>query len=141
LLLLTNSGRLAHELESPQNGFEREYEVRVFGIVSEDKMNRMQKGVTIDGLHYKAKSVSIKKKKTDDSKNTWLTIILDTGKNREVRKLMEFFNLKVNKLIRVRYANVAISGLQVGSYLELHRTKLAKVLELVKEKCKKEISF
>jgi 23S rRNA pseudouridine2605 synthase len=141
LLLLTNSGRLAHEFEDPENGFEREYEVRVFGLITEEKINRMQKGVTIDGLHYKAKAVFIKKRKTDDSKNTWLTVILDTGKNREVRKLMEFFNLRVNKLIRVRYANVSLSGLPLGSYMELHRTKLAKILQLVEEKCGKKVSF
>jgi 23S rRNA pseudouridine2605 synthase len=141
LILLTNSGKLAHELESPQNGFEREYEVRVFGLVSDDKINRMQKGVTIDGLHYKAKTVFIKKRRTEDSRNTWLTVILETGKNREVRNLMEFFNLKVNKLLSVRYANITLSGLPLGAYLELHRSKLAKVIELVEEKCKKELTF
>jgi 23S rRNA pseudouridine2605 synthase len=141
LILLTNSGKIAHELEDPANGFEREYEVRVFGIVSEDKLNRMHKGVSIDSLHYKAKSVFVKKKKEETSKNTWLTVILDTGKNREVRKLMEFFNLQVNRLVRVRYANVALSGLPIGAYTPLHRTKLAKVTAEIESKCGKKVAL
>lgn len=139
LVLLTNNSKLAHELEMPENGFEREYEVRVFGIVSEDKIKRMIKGVSIDGMHYKAKSVSVKKRKTDDSKNTWLSIILTTGKNREVRKLMNFFNLRVNRLMRVRYASFVIGNIPLGAYMEVHRTKLAKVISEVEEKCRKNL--
>lgn len=137
LILLTNNGDLAHAMEDPQNGFEREYEVRVFGVINEDKIDRMQKGVSIDGLHYKAKSVSILKRKSEGSTNTWLSVVLTTGKNREVRKLMKFFNLSVNRLVRVRYANVALGALPVGAYMQLHRTKLAKVLTEVSAKCSK----
>lgn len=133
LILLTNSGDLAHKMELPANAVEREYEVRVFGIVSEEKINRMQKGVSIDSLLYKAKSVQIKKQKTEDSKNTWLSVVLTSGKNREVRKLMEFFNLKVNRLVRVRYGTVSLSSLPIGAYIELHRTKVAKILTDVKD--------
>ena len=140
LLLLTNSGDLAHEMELPANGFEREYEVRVFGFLDEKKFDRMQKGVTIDGMHYKVKSVSIKKRKNDDSKNTWLTIILETGKNREIRKLMEFFNLSVSRLIRVKYANVALSALPLASYMELPKAKVLKVLKEVEKQCGKKFS-
>ena len=133
LLLLTNNGELAHEMELPAHCYEREYEVSVFGIVSDDKINRMMKGVSIDSLLYKAKSVEVKKRKTDDSKNTWISVVLTGGKNREIRKLMEFFNLKVNRLIRVRYGTVSIGALPVGAYMELHRTKVAKILENAKK--------
>lgn len=138
LLLLTNNGDLAHEMEDPKNGLEREYEVRVFGYVTDDKINRMQKGVSIDGLHYKAKSVSILKRKTEGSTNTWLSVVLTTGKNREVRKLMKFFNLSVNRLIRARYGNVLLGSLPVAAHMPLHRAKLAKVLSEISEKCKKD---
>lgn len=142
LILLTNSGDLAHAMESPKNEFEREYEVRVFGYLTPDKINRMTKGVSIDGLLYKAKSVTIKKRKGEDSANTWLSIVLVTGKNREVRKLMEFFNLSVNRLVRVRYGNVLLNAsMPVGSYMPLHRTKLAKILTEVSQKCGKDFNI
>jgi 23S rRNA pseudouridine2605 synthase len=137
LILLTNSGSLAHELEDPINEFEREYEVRVFGYVTPDKINRMIKGVSIDGLHYKAKSVEIKKRKTDDSKNTWLNVVLTSGKNREVRKLMEFFNLTVNRLVRIRYAHFSLNSIPLGAFMEIHRTKTEKVILSVQDKCQK----
>jgi 23S rRNA pseudouridine2605 synthase len=141
LILLTNNAKIAHELEDPQNGFEREYEVRVFGLINDDKIDRMQKGVSIDGMHYKAKSVTIKKKKSDSSKNTWLSVILETGKNREVRKLLDFFNLRVNRLVRVRYGDVLLSGLPLGAYISFHRTKLTKFIQSIEEKCGKKITF
>lgn len=141
LILLTNNSKIAHELEDPNNQFEREYEVRVFGLITEEKLKRMQKGVSIDGMHYKAKSVAIKKQKTSDSKNAWLKIILETGKNREVRKLVEFFNLRVNRLIRVRYASVNLAQIATGQCLELHQRKITQVVKSIEDKCKKKITF
>lgn len=141
LILLTNSGNLAHEMESPKNEFEREYDVRVFGTIDAHKIDRMTKGVSIDGLHYKAKSVTIKKQQTRDSKNVWLTVTLTTGKNREIRKLMEFLNLKVNRLIRTKYDSVSLGKLPVGGIIELHRSKLAKIVASVSKKCQKPLTL
>lgn len=141
LLLLTNSGSFAREMELPANGFEREYEVRVFGLVTPEKLNRMVKGVSIDRLHYKASHVTIKKRYSDNSKNTLLSIILTTGKNREVRKLMEFFNLKVNRLKRVRYGSIMIGSLPLGGCIEFHRTKTHKLIKEIELKCQKNLTL
>ncbi|HXI99955.1 MAG TPA: pseudouridine synthase [Micropepsaceae bacterium] len=100
LLLLTNDGGLARQLELPSQGWVRRYRVRVFGQVTQAALDTLAKGVTIDGVRYEPATAQLERVK---GSNAWLEISLKEGKNREVKRLMEHLGLKVSRLIRVSF--------------------------------------
>jgi len=112
LLLLTNDGGLARTLELPKTGWTRRYRVRVFGDVDEGRLSRLGGGVTISGVTYGPISANLDRRQGD---NAWLTISLQEGKNREIRKVMEHLNLKVNRLIRVAFGPFQLGNLKKGA--------------------------
>src|SRR6478752_7657861 len=81
LLLLTNDGGLARVLELPETGWLRRYRVRAFGEVTQDVLDALKDGVTIDGIQY---GPVIARFERQQGFNTWLTVDLREGKNREV---------------------------------------------------------
>lgn len=125
LLLLTNDGGLARELEHPARGWTRRYRVRVYGDVKEKMFEPLAKGVTVDGIKYGAINVKLDKK---PGVNTWLTVTLKEGKNREIRKVMEHVGLKVSRLIRTAYGPFQIGNLKSGQTKEVPRKVLKEQL-------------
>jgi len=122
LLLLTNDGALSRYMELPKNKMERVYRVRAYGRPSESKFERLKKGVRVEDVTYKADQIALEKKQGD---NAWLTLTLREGKNREVRKMREAVDLKVNRLIRTSYGPFHLGNLPKGSVLEI-KTKMMK---------------
>lgn len=118
LLLLTNSGTLARRLELPSTGWTRRYRVRVFGTVDEKGLAGLGKGITIEGVRYGHVQAQID---TASGSNTWLTLSLKEGKNREVRRVLEHLGLQVNRLIRVGYGPFQLGNLQRGEVEEVQR--------------------
>lgn len=116
LLLLTNNGELSRELELPKNAWSRRYRVRVHGRVDEDKLRALQQGVTIDGVVYGKVLIDVEQKV---GTNTWLSVSLNEGKNREIRKLMKFIGLEVARLIRVSYGPFQLGNLKKGEVKEV----------------------
>ena len=82
LLLLTNDGALARHLELPRTGWLRRYRVRAHGRVSQEALDRLRKGITIDGVHYGPIEARVDR---EQGANLWLTLALREGKNREVQ--------------------------------------------------------
>jgi len=125
LLLLTNDGSLARELEHPSRGWVRRYRVRVHGRVDDKMLARLKKGVTVEGVRYGAIDAAIDaappeaKEKTTSKANTWVTVSLSEGKNREVRRVMEFLGLTVNRLIRVSYGPFQLGKIGPGVLEEI----------------------
>lgn len=120
LLLLTTSGELARRLEHPSHGWKRKYRVRVHGTVSSEIVARIAKGLIIDGVRYAPAQVEIEPKQSG-GKNQWIAITLTEGKNREIRKIMGFFGLKVSRLIRVAYGPFQLGSLPEGQTREVPR--------------------
>lgn len=116
LLLLTNDGGLSRYLELPATGWSRKYRVRVHGIVNEKSLKDLKAGVTIDGIHYKSIEATVDKA---TGANTWLNIMLREGKNREIRRVMEHLDLKVNRLIRTSYGPFNLGSLEKGRVSEV----------------------
>ena len=116
LLLLTNDGELSRQLEMPSNGWSRRYRVKVHGNVNEKKISEVQKGVVIDGVEYAPCKIVVDSKQ---GTNAWLTISLNEGKNREIRKLMAFVGLEVARLIRVSYGPFQLGSLKDGEVKEV----------------------
>ena len=100
LLLLTNDGGLARQLELPSTGWLRRYRVRVHGTVDEQALAGLKDGIAVDGVYYGAIEASLDRVQ---GSNAWLTIGIREGKNREVRNILGAIGLEVNRLIRVSY--------------------------------------
>ncbi len=116
LLLLTNDGGLARQLELPSTGWLRRYRVRVFGVPNEGALRSLAHGVTVDGVRYGPIEAGVDAKKGD---NTWLTISLREGRNREVRRVMAHLGLSVSRLIRVAYGPFQLGTLERGGIEEI----------------------
>ncbi len=122
LLLLTNDGGLARWLELPSTGWVRTYRVRVNGRFHHKRLEEVSKGVTIDGVSYR--SVDIKLDERKEGVNQWMTVGITEGKNREVRKLLEYAGMTVNRLIRTSYGPFELGKLQRGSVNEVAQSSL-----------------
>jgi len=116
LLLLTNDGELKRKLELPSTGWSRRYRVRVHGRVTEDILEPLLKGITVEGVRYQPMQVQFDRQQ---GSNAWLTIGLREGKNREIRKAMEAIGLVVNRLIRISYGPFQLGQLEEGRTEEI----------------------
>lgn len=125
LLLLTNNGELSRELELPQNAWSRRYRVRVHGKVDKQKLESLAKGVEVEGVAY-GKVIAVID--SQNGSNAWLTVTLNEGKNREIRKLMKFIGLEVARLIRVSYGPFQLGSLRKGEVREVPQKVLKEQL-------------
>jgi 23S rRNA pseudouridine2605 synthase len=121
LLLLTNDGALSRHLELPKNAMERKYRVRARGKMTQEKMDRLYEGVTIDGMEYGSIEVQID---SAQGSNTWMYMTLFEGKNREIRKVLETLGMEVNRLIRVTYGPFLLGALERGEVEEVPQTQV-----------------
>jgi 23S rRNA pseudouridine2605 synthase len=108
LLLLTTDGELANALMHPSNSIEREYVVRIQGEVPDNIVDRLARGVALDDGP--AKFDKIERIGSSDS-HAWFQIVLNEGRNREVRRLWESQGFQVSRLKRVRYGNITLPRL------------------------------
>lgn len=111
LMLLTNDGALARHLELPATGWRRRYRARVHGKVDADALAALADGVTLSGITYGA--IEAKLDRTQGA-NAWLTVALQEGKNREVRRVLESLGLVVTRLIRIAYGPFQLGTLRPG---------------------------
>ncbi|BDI06727.1 pseudouridine synthase [Sphaerotilus microaerophilus] len=117
LLLFTNSGDLANQLMHPRFGVEREYAVRVLGMLDEVARDKLLTGVEIEGQAAAFKSIE---DGGGEGANHWYRVVITEGRNREVRKLFESVGMAVSRLIRIRYGTVVLPrGLKRGVWVEL----------------------
>lgn len=130
LLLLTNDKKLTDYLLNPANRHEREYFVQVEGVPSEESLNFLRKGVIIENkitLPAKAKIIPapeiwerippIRVRKTIP--DTWISLTLTEGRNRQVRKMTAKTGHPTLRLVRVRIKNIHLSNLLPGEVREL----------------------
>lgn len=116
LLLLTNDGGLSRALEMPATGLIRRYRARAFGETSQEKLDRLKDGITVEGVRYGSIEAKLDKA---SGRNVWITLTLAEGKNREVRRVLEAIGLKVNRLIRLSYGPFALGTLAAGEVEEV----------------------
>ena len=116
LLLLTNDGELARWMELPGTGWKRRYRVRVHGKVDDGTLEALGRGVTVEGVRYAP--ISAKLDRVQGS-NAWLELGLREGKNREIRRVLEHFGLKVTRLIRTAYGPFELGSLPQGDVAEM----------------------
>ena len=122
LLLFTNDGELANRLMHPSHQVEREYAVRVMGAVTEEMLQAMQDGVMLeDGLA----SFSAIQLVGGEGINVWYHVVINEGRNREVRRLWESQGVTVSRLKRVRYGNIYLDKrTKMGEWIELTQNEV-----------------
>jgi 23S rRNA pseudouridine2605 synthase len=117
LLLLTNDGGLARYLELPANAMKRRYRVRVHGTVKPMQLAALARGVTVDGVKYGP--IDARMERAQSGANVWLSVTLQEGKNREIRKVMGHLGLQVSRLIRTAYGPFDLGDLAAGEAREV----------------------
>lgn len=129
LIILTTDGELANRLMHPSNEMDREYAVRVLGVVTPEIMQNLREGVELeDG---KAKFADIQEAGGEGA-NHWYHVVIQEGRNREVRRLWESQGVQVSRLMRVRYGPIIIpSQLKMGRWMMLQGQDLAALYEEV----------
>lgn len=125
LLLLTNDGGLSRLLELPSTGWRRRYRVRAYGRTTPASLATLKDGLTVDGVTYGPIDARID---SVQGGNTWLTIAIAEGKNREVRAICRHLGLTVNRLIRIAYGPFQLGNLEKGAVEEVPRKQLVEQL-------------
>ena len=125
VLLLTNDGDLSYRLTRSQKEVAKTYQVRVNGIIDQNAVTKLIKGIMIDGVMTKRAIVDVI---SFDKKNnsSLISISITEGRNRQVRKMCEAVGFEVKKLKRVSFGGITLEGLGVGEYRELkpHEIKI-----------------
>ena len=116
LLLFTNNGDYARKLELPSSNFQRTYRVCIKDRVKKENLKLINEGITIKKLRYNKINVIIEK---ITKHYTWLIVKLNEGKNREIRKIFEYFSLDIVKLIRIQYGPYKLLKLKKGQISEI----------------------
>lgn len=131
ILLFTTNGDLANALMHPSAQVDREYMVRVFGRVSPEVVERLQRGVQLDdGL---AKFTDIQMRPSKGS-NQWLQVVLQEGRNHEVKRMFESQGLQVTRLIRIRFGPIALDEqLKKGQHRYLVKREIKELRALAEQ--------
>lgn len=132
LLLFTNDGEMANRLMHPSNEVEREYAVRVMGEVTPGVRQALLDGVMLEDGPAKFESFF---EVGGEGINRWYQVVVKEGRNREVRRLFESQNLRVSRLLRIRYGTVSLPRhLHTGRWTELDKEEIDGLTALVKLK-------
>jgi 23S rRNA pseudouridine2605 synthase len=116
LLLFTNDTEWAARITTPEGELEKEYHVQVDRLADEMLASRVMAGVSAGGDFLKAKRATVLRQGT---RNSWLEIVLEEGKNRHIRRLLEASGVGVMRLMRVRIGRLELGELAKGQWRHL----------------------
>jgi len=121
LLLLTNDGEFANSVAHPKFSIEKEYRVTAEGEIKESELAVMRKGVVVDGERMPSARVE---KLSFENGFTKLSVVIDEGQNRQIRRMFEAIGHAIKLLKRVRIGNIKLGGLSRGEYKDLTTEEL-----------------
>jgi len=124
LLLLTNDGDLAARLTHPRHGVARVYEARVAGVPDAHHLDRLSRGVVIDGERTQPSDVKLAPPRRD-AKGATLVITIREGRNRQVRKMCDAIGHPVDHLRRVAIGPIRDTKLKLGAWRDLRDDEVA----------------
>lgn len=126
-LILTNDGDFVYKVTHPKHEIEKTYTVTIKGIVKQEEVEMLRKGVKIE--EYTTKPAKVKILKTDDEKNiSRLEITIHEGKNRQVRKMCEVIGHKVLALHRSKIAGIGVKDIPLGKWRYLKTKEVQRIL-------------
>lgn len=121
LIILTNDGDFANKIAHPSFSLEKEYQVTIEGKILESELAVMRKGAVVDGERMPPAKVKIL---ATEEKSTKLSVIINEGQNRQVRRMFEAIGRVIVLLKRVRIGDVKLGGLSRGEYRDLRIDEL-----------------
>jgi 23S rRNA pseudouridine2605 synthase len=121
LILLTNDGGLANLLAHPRYGVEKKYLVQVAGVPSDELLDKLRRGIRLAEAEVHAKRVSIR---SQHKQSAVLEMVLDEGKNREIRRMLATLGHKVHQLKRVAVGTLSLGNLLPGQWRQLAWTEI-----------------
>jgi len=117
LLLLTNDSEWGARVAAPETHLEKTYHVQIGGLLGDDLLACLRRGIaTEDGDTLRAQSVRWLR---SGEKNCWLEIVLDEGKNRQIRRMLGARGIEVLRLVRVAIGPLQLGQLAKGAYRRL----------------------
>lgn len=129
LLLMTNDGELKRAMELPSSGIPRTYRARTYGEISQNQLEDLIEGVTIDGMYYGRIDANMERR---TGRNQWVEMTLTEGKNREVRRVLEHLGLEVSRLLRTSYGPFHLLDLQRGQTAEIRQVDVERYCKTMK---------
>jgi 23S rRNA pseudouridine2605 synthase len=121
LLLLTNDGEFKRKLELPSTGIPRIYRARAYGEVTQEQLEALSEGIEIEGIRYGSIDANMERR---TGRNMWIEMKITEGKNREVRRVLEYLGLQVSRLIRTAYGEFVLADLPPGEVVEVRQNDL-----------------
>ena len=116
LIILTNDGDFANKVDHPKYSIEKEYHVTIEGPIKESELAVLRKGVVVDGQRMPSARVEFL---SSDEKYTKLSVVIDEGMNRQVRRMFEAIGKSIRLLKRVRIGKVKLGGVKRGDFRDL----------------------
>jgi 23S rRNA pseudouridine2605 synthase len=113
VMLLTNDGEFASRLSHPRAGALKEYVAKVKGAVNDEALERWKQSIVIEGRSTRPADVRRLRQEGD---KTWLSVVIQEGRNRQVRRLGDAAGFSVMRLARVGYAGISVEGLKPGQW-------------------------
>lgn len=125
-LILTNDGDFIYRVTHPKHEIEKTYNVTLRGIIENDQVEELEKGVKIED--YITKPAKVKILKIDNEKNiSRIQITIHEGKNRQVRKMCEAVGKKVLALHRAKIGSIDVKNLKIGEWRYLNKKEIEKL--------------
>lgn len=126
LLLLSNDGELMQKIIHPKYEIEKTYEVTIDGLIRQDEIEQLQKGVKVEDYITSPAQVKLIRK-NENRYTSFLEVTIHEGKNREIRKMFEAVGYSVIKLHRIKEANIELGNLKSGEYRLLKPYEIKKL--------------
>lgn len=123
LIIFTNDGDFAVKLSHPSAQIEKEYIVETSTNINKEIIERFKSGIRINDVFYKCKDA-------EQLNARKVRIVLIEGKNREIRKVFEHFELGIKSLTRIRIGNIKINALQTGMFRDLSEDEISGLLKI-----------
>ena len=129
LLLFTNDTEFAQSLLDPETHVPKTYHVQINRIADDAMLAALGAGVTHDGEFLRAERVT---RLRDGARNSWLEIVLDEGKNRQIRRMLETLDLDCLRLVRIAIGGLVLGDLEKGAVRALTAAEVADLRERTK---------
>ena len=113
---MTNDSEWGARVAAPETHLEKTYHVQIATVAQGDLVESLVSGVRSDGELLRARKASVLR---SGKKNSWIEIVLDEGKNRQIRRMLYAFDVEVLRLVRVAIGPVQLGRLAKGEYRHL----------------------
>jgi 23S rRNA pseudouridine2605 synthase len=137
LLLLTNDGELTQYLTHPRYGAPKTYVAEIDGLLTGEQIARLKSGVYLDGRRTGGAGVKVLRKSPTRS---LIEVTLTEGRNREIRRILLGFGVKVRRLKRVAIGPITDRGLKVGSFRALRGREVARLRRCGRQPLERRVS-